>query len=111
MHKRILLFRSAIVTSMISYFIVAILPIGALAQATINCPYDKEAPTLAHARQTFKALNYNCAEMEINDLLKQPDLSLEEKADAHVLMAAVYYAKLKDSKEKQTKVVEQFAKA
>jgi len=99
------------VTSLISYLIVVILPIGALGQAAINCPYDKESPDLEHARQTFKALNYSCAELELNDLLAKPGLSLEEKADAHVLMAAVYYAKLKDSKEKKSKVIEQFAKA
>jgi hypothetical protein len=111
MHKRILLIRSAATVILISFMIVTVLPVGIMAQATITCPYDSAAPTLDHARQTFKALNYNCAEMEINDLLKKEDLSLEEKANAHVLMAAVYYAKLKDSKEKQHKVIEQFAQA
>ncbi len=111
MHKSTLLVRFAAPMVLISCLIAANLPTGAMAQATISCPYDSAAPTLDHARQTFKALNYNCAEMEINDLLKKEDLSLEEKANAHVLMAAVYYAKLKDTKEKQYKVVEQFAQA
>jgi len=111
MHKQFLLFRFSLTLVLISYLVVAVLPIKLLAQESINCPYDKEAPSLEHARLTFKSLNYNCAEMEINDLLKDESLSLEEKANAHVLMAAVYYAKLKDSKEKRSKVIEQFAKA
>ncbi len=111
MHKKVLLFRFSLTLMLISYLVVTVLPIGVLAQESINCPYDKDAPTLDHARQTFKGLNYNCAEMEINDLLKDESLTLEEKANAHVLMAAVYYAKLKDSKEKRSKVIEQFAKA
>ncbi len=111
MHKKVLLFRFSMTVVLISYLIVTILPIGVLAQESISCPYDKDAPSLEHARQTFKGLNYNCAEMEINDLLKDESLSLEDKANAHVLMAAVYYAKLKDVKEKRNKVIEQFAKA
>lgn len=111
MHKRILLFRSTMAAVLVSYLFVAILPIGLLAQEPSGCPYNPEAPSLEHARQTFKALNYNCAELEINDLLKVDTLSLEEKANAHVLMAAVYYAKLKDTKEKRHMVIEQFAKA
>jgi len=111
MNKNVLLSRFTVVVMLISYVIAAILPVGAMAQEAAGCPYDQEAPSLEHARQTFKALNYNCAEMEINDLLKIDTLSLEDKANAHVLMAAVYYAKLKDSKEKRQKVVEQFAKA
>jgi hypothetical protein len=109
MHKKTCLSRFFLMTALISYLIVSVLPIGVLAQEAIDCPYDKDAPSLEHARQTFKGLNYNCAEMEINDVLKDESLTLEEKADAHVLMAAVYYAKLKDSKEKRNKVIEQFA--
>ncbi|MCP4704700.1 MAG: hypothetical protein GY865_08830 [candidate division Zixibacteria bacterium] len=111
MHKKVILFRFSIITVLISYLIVAVLPLGALAQGAINCPYDKESPSLEHARQTFKGLNYNCAELEINDVLLDESLTLKEKADAHVLMAAVYYAKLKDVKEKRNKVIEQFAQA
>jgi len=111
MHKRVLLYRFSLTLVLISYLVVTVLPIGVLAQESISCPYDKNAPTLNHARQTFKGLNYNCAEMELDDLLKDESLTLEEKADAHVLMAAVYYAKLKDSKEKRSKVIEQFAQA
>jgi len=111
MNKKVLLFRLSMTVVLISYLAATILPAGVLAQESINCPYDSEAPSLEHARQTFKALNYNCAEMEINDLLKDESLSLEEKANAHVLMAAVYYAKLKDAKEKRNRVIEQFAKA
>ena len=111
MHKRVLLFRFSLTLVLISHLVVMVLPIGVLAQESINCPYDKNAPTLDHARQTFKGLNYNCAELELDDLLKDGSLTLEEKADAHVLMAAVYYAKLKDTKEKRSKVIEQFAQA
>jgi hypothetical protein len=75
------------------------------------CVYDAERPTLEHARVSFRSLDYLCAERELQDLLRQPDLGLKAKADAHVLMAAVYYVMLDDERERRSKALEQFRAA
>lgn len=89
---------------------MAILPVPGLAQSH-ECPYDKNNPTLESARISFKSLNYKCAEKEIEDFLKRTDASLEDKASAHVLLAAVYYAMVKDHNEKRNRVLDQFKEA
>lgn len=76
-----------------------------------TCAYDAAKPSLESARKSFLALDYKCAEQELNDLIKLDTLSLEEKANAHVLMAEVYYAKMRNDGEKRTKVTEQFVAA
>ena len=45
------------------------------------------------------------------DYLKQDKLTLEQKSDAHILLATVYYAMLKDDTEKRNRVMEQFTAA
>ena len=102
-------FRSIIVIAILSY-IQTLVPIGALAQVN-ECGYDPASPDLEHARQSFRQINYNCAEQELRDLLAKEDIDLETKANAHVLLAAVYYTIMRDAQEKETKVVEQFAEA
>jgi len=82
------------------------------ASQTVNCSYDRTSPSLDNARLNFKSMNYRCAESEIMDYLDVASLSLKKKADAHVLLAAVYYAMLADNEQKQKeKVVEQFTAA
>lgn len=76
-----------------------------------DCPYDKADPSLDNARISFKSLDYECAEQEIEDFLKKDNITIEERADAHVLLAAVYYARSKDHNEKRELVVEQFKQA
>jgi hypothetical protein len=82
-----------------------------LAAEEPECDYDRNNPTLENARKNFLALNYGCAEQELNDLLKDSNLDTEEKADVHVLLAEVYYAKVRNSQEKKQKVMEQFVAA
>lgn len=77
----------------------------------IDCPYDKANPTLENARLSFRTLNYQCAEQEIEDFLLLEKITIEEKADAHVLLAAVYYAKLKNDESKRKQVINQFKEA
>ncbi|MEZ5360366.1 MAG: hypothetical protein R3F48_16240 [Candidatus Zixiibacteriota bacterium] len=77
----------------------------------LECQFDKSNPTLENARLSFRTLNYACAEEEIEAFLKLEDITIEEKADAHVLLAAVYYAKLKNDEEKRNQVVSQFKQA
>jgi hypothetical protein len=90
--------------------LAALLPVMASAQVPV-CTYDKKAPSLESARYSLKMTDYVCAELEINDLLALDTLSLESRADAHVLLAAVYYAKLKKDSEKRRKALEQFKAA
>ncbi|UCD18195.1 MAG: hypothetical protein JSV44_04595, partial [Candidatus Zixiibacteriota bacterium] len=52
-----------------------------------------------------------CAEEELNALLAKETVDIEEKANAHVLLASVYYAMLKDNDEKRDRVMEEFIKA
>ena len=93
-----------------AFLLAALLPIAGNAQTRV-CTYDKKAPSLESARHSLKMTDYDCAELEINDLLALDTLSLESRADAHVLLAAVYYAKFKNDSEKRRKALEQFKAA
>jgi len=110
MRKKLKFFRITIIFLIFAY-LQTIIPAG-IALAEVNdCGYDSTAPDLEHARQSFKQINYRCAEQELNDLLSQEDLNIELKANAHVLLAAVYYTILRDATEKEQMVVDQFAEA
>jgi hypothetical protein len=76
-----------------------------------GCNYDRTAPSLDNARLNFKSLNYRCAELELLERLRVSSLTLKEKADTYVLLAAVYYAMLSNEQERRDKVVEQFSAA
>lgn len=89
---------------------MATIPSLSLAQDT-GCSYDRVKPSLENARVSFKSLDYGCAEQEILDYLKLETITIEQRADAHVLLAAVYYAKSKNNNEKRSLVIEQFKKA
>jgi hypothetical protein len=92
------------------YIQIVIFPIGSYAQIS-GCQYNSDAPSLNNARKNFNSFNYKCAETELNDLFKNTSLNPEEKSNAHILMAAVYYAILKDSSEKRNAVIDQFKAA
>lgn len=109
MHKGHLAFR-AVALIMMACFLNTILP-SAISGQTSGCNYDRNDPSLESARISFKSLNYLCAEEEIEACLQKPDITLEERADAHVLLAAVYYAKVKNEGEKRNRVIEQFKQA
>jgi len=103
-------FRVTAVALLTCFIHLTALPTMSLAQAP-DCQYDRAKPSLDSARINFKSLNYKCAEQEILDALSQGALSIEEKADAHVLLAAVYYAMLKNDSQKRNRVIEQFKAA
>jgi hypothetical protein len=86
-----------------------VLPNFVWAQAP--CTFDKEKPSIENARYNFKITNYECAEKELEALLALDTIDTETRADAHVLMAAVYYAKLRNDDEKRKRVMEQFVAA
>jgi len=97
--------------ALLSVFCILLFSAPLSAQDT-GCNYDKNAPSLDNARLNFKSLNYRCAELELLDLQKSNTLTLQEKADVYVLLAAVYYAMLGDDDAKRRdKVIEQFTAA
>lgn len=95
---------------LVVYLLLLMQPFAASAQQ-VNCPFDRENPSIDNARMQFKVTNYTCAEEELNALLAQESLDLKTKADAHVLLAQVYYAKLRDSEDMEKKVVAEFVAA
>ncbi|MCX6825914.1 MAG: hypothetical protein NTV06_01405 [candidate division Zixibacteria bacterium] len=110
MQNRIRYLRTISLVLLIAYVHAVFLPSWLYAQ-TPNCNYDIKAPSIENARRNFKALNYKCAELELTDLLGLPNLSLEDKSNVHILLAAVYYAMLKDDSEKKNMVMQQFMAA
>jgi len=108
MHRYHLAFRITGVMILACFAHVAVLPAVSWAQ---ECSYDRANPSLDNARISFKSLDYKCAEEEINDFLKLESIPIEQRADAHVLLAAVYYAKSKNDSEKRNLVVDQFKAA
>jgi hypothetical protein len=78
---------------------------------TDECGYDRQNPTLESARRSFQFFEFKCAEQEIQDVLKSEGLSLEEKANAHVLLAAVYFEMLQDDTRRRERIIEQFKEA
>ena len=96
--------------TLLVFAITLILPELLCAQ-TANCGYDEANLSIENARKNFKITNYPCAEEELNLMLANKSLALQERADAHVLMASVYYAMMRDDDEKSRKVTEQFVQA
>jgi hypothetical protein len=104
------LFRIIGVIALVCFIQGVVLPVAARGQ-TPECPYDRTKPSLDNARISFKSLDYHCAEQEIMDYLNLGNLTIEQRADAHVLLAAVYYAKSKNDSEKKKLVISQFKEA
>ncbi len=84
---------------------------GSALGQTPPCTFDHSNPSIKSARVNFKALNYKCAEEELNLLMNDTALNLEDKANAHILMAAVFYALLRDNSDMRTRVIDQFKEA
>jgi len=76
-----------------------------------ECKFDRKNPNITNARINFKTLNYECAEEELGLLLRDTTLSFQDKANAHVLLAAVYYARLKNDSAMKGRVIDQFKEA
>lgn len=76
-----------------------------------DCGYDRRKPSVENARQSFRIFDFQCAEQELLDLLGTKTLSIEEKANAHVLLAAVYFEMLQNDAQRRGKIIEQFKEA
>ncbi len=105
-----LLFRTLAMVVLTALLQSLLLPGISSAQSS-GCDFDPEKPSIDHARTSFKMLNYRCAEEELNILLAMSTVDIEDKANAHVLLASVYYAMLKDNDEKRDRVMDEFVKA
>ncbi|MFH2036785.1 MAG: hypothetical protein ABIJ45_10315 [Candidatus Zixiibacteriota bacterium] len=103
-------FRVTSILLLAAYLNLVFLPGIAFGQSS-DCQFDKSKPSIENARKNFLALNYKCAEEELNALIATESLETEKKADAHVLLAEVYYAKVRDNSEKKDKVITQFVAA
>lgn len=110
MIKKHHVFRITSVLLLLAYMQTFVLT-GSVFGQDSECSYEPGNPTLDSARKSFLALNYKCAEEELNALLALDTISIEEKANAHVLLAEVYYAKVRNDSEKRDKVMEQFVAA
>lgn len=102
--------RGVAVVTLVVFVHSLVLSVPAQAQS-VPCNYNKEKPSIESARLNFRITNYACAEEELAALLAREDLDLETRADAHVLLAAVYYAKVRNNDEKRNRVIEQFVAA
>ena len=110
MTKHFHLLRFCSVIMLVAFLFSVVVPNMVLAQAS-DCNYDTGNPTIKNARKNFLALNYHCAELELTDLLKDESLNTQQRADAHILLAEVYYAKVRNEGEKEDKVIGQFVAA
>ena len=110
MIKRAGLLRTVVILALLVYLQALVLPEIVQAQSA-DCPFDRANPTVENARYNFKITNYDCAEAELKALLADEALDLQIKADAHILLASVYYAKIRDDEQKRNMVIEQFVAA
>ncbi len=69
-----------------------------------ECTYSETTPSIQSARTTFRAAGLNCAEKELNELLALQNISRQEKADAHLLLASVYFIKEPDANARRHRV-------
>lgn len=75
-----------------------------------ECMFDTEAPTVLSARASFRAADYACAEKELTALLSEERLGRGTRANAHMLLAEVYFESTDDAAVRRQKVREQFVK-
>ncbi|MEW5874714.1 MAG: hypothetical protein AB1752_05985 [Candidatus Zixiibacteriota bacterium] len=98
--------RVAAVFLILSHLWIILLPDAIRAQGS-GCGYDRGRPTVAGARTSFQVFDFECAERELNDVLKQGNLTSATRAEAHALLAAVHYQSTQDSTHRREKVLGQ----
>ncbi|MDD3731624.1 MAG: hypothetical protein PHU88_04535 [candidate division Zixibacteria bacterium] len=85
------------------YLITLIIPVNLFAQEDY-CIYDRKAPSVESARESFHNKNYDCARWELMDLLELKKIKTAQKADALVLLAQVNYLSISDKQEMRSTV-------
>lgn len=68
------------------------------------CIYDRKAPSLESALESYKLNDYECARWELKDLLDREDITRLERADALILLAQVNFFMINDSQTKRSEV-------
>lgn len=101
------MYRSLAAFVVMTYFSAFAWPEHVAAQSS-DCGYNRSAPSLASARASFQEFDFFCAERELGDLLKVSSLSAGVQADAHALLAAIYFQTLPDNQNRREKVIEEF---
>ncbi len=71
------------------------------------CAYNREEPSIKHARVSFTELDYECARQELQDFLAGRNLTPEQETEAWFLLSAVQYYALfgEDSELIKTEVI------
>ncbi len=91
------------------YAIVCVaVSLGVLSADEVSCDFNSENPRVLHAKMFFTGGQYACAEEELKALLDKPDINQHTAADAHMLLAAVYFQTIDGGNARRQKTREQF---
>jgi len=98
--KYIRLFVISILTAYINLLLAPVLVRG----QSEYCIYDRKAPAIESALESYKINDYECARWELNDLLARKDVTRQERTDALILLAQVNFNLIEDSQSKRSEV-------
>lgn len=98
--------------TIVTLFLLIAMP-ARVTSSEIKCNYDTVNPSIASARSSLKALNYACAEQELTRLLKSDttNLTLENRASAHILLGTVYYLMAQQLERQRERILNEFVEA
>lgn len=98
--------------TIVTLFLLIAMP-ARVTSSEIKCNYDTVNPSIASARSFLKALNYACAEQELTRLLKSDttNLTLENRASAHILLGTVYYLMAQQLERQRERILNEFVEA
>jgi hypothetical protein len=82
--------------------------LGVLSADEVSCDFNADNPRVLHAKMFFTGGQYACAEQELSALLERQDINRHAAADAHMLLAAVYFQTIQDRNTRRQKAREQF---
>ena len=104
--------KTAAYLTIVSVFLLTAMP-ARVVSSEIRCAYDMANPSIASARTSLKALNYGCAEQELTNLLKSEtaNLTLEDRASAHILLGTVYYLMAQQLEQQRERILNEFVEA
>ncbi len=91
------------------YAVVCVMiSLGILSADEVSCDFNADNPRVLHAKMYFTGGQYACAEQELIALLERPDINRHAAADAHMLLAAVYFQTTDAEGARRQKTREQF---
>jgi hypothetical protein len=104
-------FRSHLFCSLLQAIVVLVMMHLAAYIHAAECDYDRSHPSLNSASGFMEELNWACARAELNDLLANTATSEHDKADAHVMLAIIYYRTIKEYAARSDSVLTEFLNA